>query len=155
MEQSKKSVTPLNPYPVVVFFWRFFPLCRSNNASCSFFSASLFSWSLAFWETFSLWQSVCPFKAAILYPSRRDSIPLKKDLVLLWKKQMQFWRTPRYSSSQLLHATNTYKYSISWRNDGVPFCKHVHFNGSILNCVMWWVEATFLQSCMMSWNTLV
>ena len=45
-------------------------------------------------------------------PSKRqycipqDKIPLKKDVVFLWKKQILFCRMPHYSSWQLLHATD-------------------------------------------------
>ena len=47
----------------------------------------------------------------VFAPSKRqyciphDKIPLEKDGVFLWEKQILFRRMPHYSSWQLLHAT--------------------------------------------------
>ena len=48
----------------------------------------------------------------VFAPSKRqyciphDKIPLKKDVVFLWKKKILFCRMPHYSSWQLLHTTD-------------------------------------------------
>ena len=49
----------------------------------------------------------------VFAPSKRqyciphDKIPLEKNVVFLWKKQILFCRMPHDSSWQLLHATDT------------------------------------------------
>ena len=99
---------------VLVPYIQRFGSCSSNleslkfisNIKHVFFKNGLFKQHFVV-QRMCLSQGVCSCKKAILYPSRQDKIPPKKNVVFLWKKQILFCRMQHYSSWQLSHATDT------------------------------------------------
>ena len=92
-----------------------------SNIKHIFFKNGLFKQHFVV-QKICLSQSVCSFIKAILYPSRQDSS--KEERCFLWKKQLLFCRMPTLF---FLATLACHRYSISWRNVGIPLNRHVHF----------------------------